>query len=135
MAPTMAGYGADLQMELTTSPMIGAGDQDDATEDSTMSDIKTRFAGGYEVNPALVGQGIMRRRGLVMGARQQRGGARGRTAGRAARGRERRTGPGPPRPRPRRSRRGRGRALAAPPGRRPTSLSARPRGARSPRRR
>ena len=80
-------YGADLLTEITTSPMIGVGGQDDATEDSTMSDIKTRFAGGYEVDAELVAQEILRKLRLVKWARQELVSAPGRTPGRSARGR------------------------------------------------
>ena len=74
-------------MEALTTPVIGVGQPDDATEDATMSEIKTRFAGGYEVDAALVAQEILRKLRLVKWARQELVSEAGRTPGRPARGR------------------------------------------------
>jgi len=73
-------------MEIATSPMLDADDHD-ATEDSTMSDMKTRVAAGYEVDAELVAQEILRKLRLVKWARQELVSAPGRTPARSTRGR------------------------------------------------
>jgi hypothetical protein len=74
-------------MQVEKSPMTNVGDLKNAPEDGTMSEIRTRYAPGYEIDAELVAREILRKIRLIKWARQELVSEPSRTPGRSARGR------------------------------------------------
>ena len=72
-------------MRVATHPAMHP-DRTDPTNDSTMAELKTRIASGYEVDAELVAREILRKLTLVKWARAELVSAAGRAPGRPVRG-------------------------------------------------